>query len=66
MVCNNEVQVRRVAFSDYQPENTLRGLDLRINKLDYDDESDMSSEERQTYLDDEDQTRHSSIPFKRL
>ena len=58
--------MRRVAFYDYQPENTFRGLDLRINKLDYDDEYDMSSEERQTYLDDEDQIRHSTIPFKRL
>ena len=31
MVCNNEVQVRRVAFHNYRPGNTFRGLDLRIH-----------------------------------
>ena len=32
---------------------------------DYEDEQNMSSEERQVHLDDEDLTRRTSIPFKR-
>lgn len=46
MVCDNNVQVRRIAFHDYKPSNSFRGSELRIVPFEFDLEEGMTEEER--------------------
>ena len=60
IICDNTVQVRRVAFHGYQPSNVFRGMDLRIAP--YDEQFDWDYEQQKEYLDD--RSNYSEVPFK--
>lgn len=63
IICDNSVQVRRVAFHGYEPSDAFRLMDLRIARWDSSLEASLTSESQRTaYLDDI--ANYSVVPFK--
>jgi hypothetical protein len=62
VVCDNSVQIRRVAFWDWKPNGLLSGMGFKILKYDDDLIGAMDVDAKQAYIDDK--TNYGTILYK--
>jgi hypothetical protein len=59
ITCDNQVEVRRIAFSSFSP-GIFRNMEMKVLK--YDSAASLSAADLKTYIDDT--TNYSEVPYK--
>lgn len=62
MVCDNSIQVRRVAFWNWKPNGLFSGMGFKVLKYDDDIIGAMDNDTKQAYIDDK--SNYGTIIFK--